>query len=127
MFFTKIGVLNWYSSMKIFFRKVWTFFDIEKWHWKSDFCNFASLSSLSEKVQKNFQGNFCDSPSISFIVISFYQILLTWWNAYQGPSINYVDSRGRRFKICQFYLVKRQLRGEGAGVRGSKIADFETT
>jgi hypothetical protein len=41
----------------------------------------------------------------------------------QGPSISYVVSRGRVVKNCQFYLVKRQLRGE----RGSKVADFETT
>ena len=31
--------------------------------------------------------------------------------------------KGGGVKNCQFYLVKRQLRGG----RGSKIADFETT
>ena len=29
---------------------------------------------------KKFRCNFCDSTSISFIVISFHQIPLTWWN-----------------------------------------------
>ena len=83
MCLTKVGVLTWYSSMKKKFGKIRTIFDIEKWLWKSEFCNFVSLSTLSEKVQKNFQCNFCDSATISFIVISFHQILLTWWNAYQ--------------------------------------------
>ena len=39
----------------------------------------------------------------------------------QGPSINNVVSRGE-VKNCQFYLIKRQLRGG----KGSKIANFET-
>ena len=82
MILAKVIVLNWYSSMKIFFRKIQTIFDIEKWLWKSEICNFVTLSPLSEKVLKNFQCNFCDSTSISFIVISFHQIPLTWWNAY---------------------------------------------
>ena len=64
------------------FRKFQTIFDVEKWLWKSEICNFVTLSPLSEKVQKNFQCNFCDSTSISFIVISFHRIPLTWWNAY---------------------------------------------
>ena len=81
MFLTKVGVLNWYSSMKNFFRKIQTIFDVEKWLWKSEICNFVTLSPLSEKVQKFFQCNFCDST----IVISFHQIPLTWWNAYIGP------------------------------------------
>ena len=88
----KVVVLNWYSSMNFFFVKILTIFDIEKWLWKSDFCNFASLSSLSKKVQKIFYCNFCDSASISVIVISFHQIPLTWWNAYRWhyPLINYL-------------------------------------
>ena len=44
--------------------------------------NFLNLSTLSEKLQKKFQCNFCDSTSITFIVISFHEISLTWWNAY---------------------------------------------
>ena len=44
---------------------------------------FLNLTTLFEKLQKNFWCNFCDSTSISFIVISFHQIPLTWWNAYQ--------------------------------------------
>ena len=43
---------------------------------------FLNLTTLFEKLQKNFWCNFCDSTSISFIVISFHQIPLTWWNAY---------------------------------------------
>ena len=82
MFLAKVGVLYWYSSMKNFFRKIQTIFDVEKWLWKSEICNFVTLSPLPEKVQKFFQCNFCDSASISFIVISFHQISLTWWNAY---------------------------------------------
>ena len=39
--------------------------------------NFLNLSTLSEKLQKKFQCDFCDSTSISFIVISFHQIPLT--------------------------------------------------
>ena len=43
---------------------------------------FQYLTTLFEKLQKIFWCNFCDSTSISFIVISFHQIPLTWWNAY---------------------------------------------
>ena len=43
---------------------------------------FLNLTTLFKKLQKNFWCNFCDSTSISFIVISFHQIPLTWWNAY---------------------------------------------
>ena len=42
---------------------------------------FLNLITLFEKLQKKFWCNFCDSTSISFIVISFHQIPLTWWNA----------------------------------------------
>ena len=52
--------------------------------------NFLNLSTLSEKLQKKFRCNFCDSASISFIVISFHQILLTWWNAYSGRFIHQI-------------------------------------
>ena len=44
--------------------------------------NFLNLSTLSEKLQKKFRCNFCDSASVSFIVISFHRTPLTWWNAY---------------------------------------------
>ena len=42
----------------------------------------------------------------------------------KGPSINYVVSRGEggRVKICQFYLVKRRLRG-GEGVKNRRFWD----
>ena len=84
---------SWCLKLKFFnqnfFRKIRTTFDIEKWLWKSEICNFITLSPLSEKVQKNFQCNFCDSTSISFIVISFHQIPLTWWNAYSSHCTAY--------------------------------------
>ena len=76
-------------SIKIFFRKIQTIFDTEKWLWMSEIFNFVTLSPLSEKVQKIFQCNFCDSTSISFIVISFHQISLTWWNAYRWCTLYY--------------------------------------
>ena len=75
--FTKVGLLNWYSRMKIFFRKIRIIFDIEKWLWKSEFCNLAGLMTLTKNVQKNFQSHFCDQWSISFSLKSFYQIPLT--------------------------------------------------
>ena len=70
VFCIKVGFLCWYSSMKINYKDSDNF-----WHRKmrSEFCNFASLSTLSEKVQKKFN---------TFIEISFQQIPLTWWNAY---------------------------------------------
>ena len=37
--FTKVGHLNWYSSM-IFFRKIWIIFDIENSLWKSKIGTF---------------------------------------------------------------------------------------
>ena len=43
---------------------------------------FLNLTTLLEKLQKKFWCNFCDSTIISFIVVSFHQIPLTWWNAY---------------------------------------------
>ena len=104
MCLTKVGVLNWYSSMKKKFRKIRTIFDIEKWLWKSEFCNFVSLSTLSEKVQKKFQCNFCDSASISFIVISFHQILLTWWNAYDCD-YDYDYDRKNKVHALSFSMI----------------------
>ena len=50
--------------------------------------------------------------------ISVYQVIITIISIY----ITFNPKRPN-FKNCQFYLVKRQLRGG----RGSKIADFETT
>ena len=34
---------NWYCSLKKIFRKFWLIFDLKKWLWKSDFCNFWQL------------------------------------------------------------------------------------
>ena len=82
IFFTKVGLLNWYSPMKFFFRKIRIIFDIEKWLWKSEFCNLAGLITSTKNVQKNFQSHFCDQWSISFSLKSFYQISLTWSKYY---------------------------------------------
>ena len=55
MYFTKNVVLNWYSSMKFFFRKIRTFFDIENWLWKSDLGTFWRPMWTSVKVKsKNY-------------------------------------------------------------------------
>ena len=60
--------------------------------------NFLNLSTLSKKLQNIFRCNVCDSTSISFIVISFHQILLTeWWNAYNE---------------CMYYLFMKQVQGK---------------
>ena len=40
MFLTKVGVLNWYSSMKFFFGKIRTIFDIKNRLSKYDFGTF---------------------------------------------------------------------------------------
>ena len=50
--------LNWYSSMKFFFRIIQTFFDIENWLWKSDFdtfwqlphCQFTKYNHLAKNI-----------------------------------------------------------------------------
>ena len=47
---TKVGLLNWYSPMKNSFRKIQIIFDIEKWLWKSEFCNLAGLITLTKNV-----------------------------------------------------------------------------
>jgi hypothetical protein len=84
--FTKDGLLNWYSPMKIFFRKIRIIFDIKKWLWKSEFCNLVGLITSTKNVQKCFQSHFCDQWSISFSLKSFYQILLTWSKYYDWNS-----------------------------------------
>ena len=59
MYFTKNVVLNWYSSMKFFFRKIRTFFDIENWLWKSDLGTFwrSMWTSVKVKSKKYFSFN----------------------------------------------------------------------
>ena len=47
-------------SNKNFFRKIRIIFDIEKWLWKSEFCNLAGLITSTKNVQKIFQSHFCD-------------------------------------------------------------------
>ena len=53
MYFTKNVVLNWYSSMKMFFRKIWTFFDVENWLWMSRFHDFRCNCAISD-IKKTF-------------------------------------------------------------------------
>ena len=60
MYFTKNVVLNWYSSMKIFFRKIWTFFDIKNWLWKSDLGTFWQSKGTSVKVKSKKYFSFTD-------------------------------------------------------------------
>ena len=78
MFLSKVGVLNWYSSMKFFLER--------KMILKVRNLQFCNSISFVWKSPKSFQCNFCDSTIISVIVISFHQIPLTWWNAYTGDS-----------------------------------------
>ena len=40
---TKVGLLNWYSPMSFFFRKIRIIFDVENWFWKLDFGTFWRL------------------------------------------------------------------------------------
>ena len=82
IFLTKGWLLNWYSPMKSFFRKIWIIFNIEKWIWKSEFCNLAGLITLTKNVQKLFQSHFCDQWSVSFSWKIFYRIPLTWSKYY---------------------------------------------
>ena len=60
MFFTKNVALNWYSSMKICFRKIWTFFDIGKWLSKSDLSTFWRPVWTSVKVKSKKYFYFTD-------------------------------------------------------------------
>ena len=69
-------------SNEIFFRKIRIIFDIEKWLWKSEFCNLAGLITSTKNVQKKFQSHFCDQWSIGFSLKSFYQIPLIWSKYY---------------------------------------------
>ena len=60
MCFTKNVVLNWYSSMKFFFRKIWTFFDVENWLWKSDLGPFWRPLWTPVKVKSKNYFSFTD-------------------------------------------------------------------
>ena len=55
---------SWASKLiffsEIFFRKIRIIFDIEKWVWKSEFCNLAGLITWAKNVQKFLHCNFCD-------------------------------------------------------------------
>ena len=55
MLFTKNLRLNWYSSMKIFFRKIWMIFDIENSKFKSPkLALFDKLSLDGDSKSGNF-------------------------------------------------------------------------
>ena len=56
MSITKSVPLKSYSSMKIFFRKIWIIFDIENWLWKSEFCHFWQLLLNWPQDLKTFYG-----------------------------------------------------------------------
>ena len=60
MYFTKNVVLNWYSSMNFFFRKIRSFFDIENWLWKSDLGTFWRPMWTSVKVKSKNHFSFTD-------------------------------------------------------------------
>ena len=46
--------LNWYSSMKNFFRKIRIIFDIENWLWKSEIRIFQSPPAKRTLICQNF-------------------------------------------------------------------------
>ena len=87
-------------------KKIWLIFDIEKWLWKSEFCNFAGLITSTENVQKNFQCNFWNQWSIRTILKSFYQILLTWSKTYRlldpVSKTNLMKFQFHQTKQCSF-------------------------
>ena len=56
----KTLLLNWYSSMKIFFRKIRTFFEVENWLWKSDLGSFWRPVWTSVKVKSKKYFYFTD-------------------------------------------------------------------
>ena len=58
--------------------------DKENWLWTATNTDLSSLSTLTEKVQKNFQCNSFDQWTIGFTMKNFYQVPLTLWKTYQG-------------------------------------------
>ena len=73
MFFTKVGLLNWYFPMKKN-RKIRIIFNIEKWLRKSEFCNFEGLITSTENVQKKFNAIFVISGELaSFWKVFFFK------------------------------------------------------
>ena len=58
--------------MKIFFRKIRIIFDIEKWLWKSEFCNLAGLITSTKIVQKFFEATFV----ISGVLASIWKVFI---------------------------------------------------
>ena len=57
---SEIDTLQW-------IRKIRTIFDIEKWLWKSEFCNFAGLITSTENVKKNFNAIFVISGALASV------------------------------------------------------------
>ena len=73
MYFTKNVVLDWYSSMKFFFRKIQMLFEIEKWLWKSDLGTFWRPMWICVKVKSKKYFYFTDFFSSSkLIFVSFF-------------------------------------------------------
>ena len=50
MYFTKNVFLNWYSSMKFFFRKIQMIFDIENSLWKSNFRTLRRAGKARQSI-----------------------------------------------------------------------------
>ena len=63
-FFTKVLLpkLIFFNDLKK--KKIRIFFDIEKWLWKSEFCNSAGLITSTENVQKNSNAIFVISEKV---------------------------------------------------------------
>ena len=80
--FTKVGLLNWYSPMKFFFRKIWIILTKKNdFKWKN-LALWGGLITSTKNVRENFQSHFCDLWSIRFSLKSFYQIPFTWSKYY---------------------------------------------
>ena len=78
-----VGLLNLYSLMKKK-RKIWIIFDVEKWLWKSEFSNFAGLTTSTEMFEINFNAIYMISGVLASLWKVVFQIPLTWWKIYNG-------------------------------------------
>ena len=73
-------------------RKIWTIFDIEKWLWKSEFCNLVSL--CPKKSKKNFNAIFVIPP----VLASLWSVFIKFcWPDEMPPAdcyqVNYCSSK----------------------------------
>ena len=96
--------LNLYSSMNFFSRKIQIFFDVENWLWKSDFGTFWQLFLAIKLVSYKNQIHFGDQCNHTFNPKCFYQIPLTWWNAYIVVRIDIHKFNILMYKV--FYLTE---------------------